>query len=157
MNLVLRSLPLTLLFCHSAAQVQHLGPKDAFACARLPAKETREVIAEVERSAYDTPGSWSTELRAKRITLGHTPGLAIQGSKLLCGATGNCQTWIFRKVGDRWMSLFTGDEAPIIEGFRLGPAVSGGIPDLTVWANSSAEASQQVTYKFDGKIYRALK
>ena len=72
-----------------------------------------------------------------------------------CGATGNCQLWIFRKAGGKWLSMFGSDQAPIAEGFQLGPARSQGVKDLAIAANSSAEASQRVTYKFDGKQYRA--
>ena len=137
-------------------QVQHVGPNDTFASARLAENEVRQIVAVAETSAYDTPESWLSELRVKRIDLAGKPGLAVQGSKLLCGATGNCQTWIFRKSGDHWKSLFGYDEAPVVEGFRLGPATTRGVPDLTVWSNTSAETSRKAVYKFDGERYRLV-
>jgi hypothetical protein len=79
-------------------QMRNLGAKDTFAAARLSAKEIREIVAEVEQSAYDTPDSWESELRVQRVDLGACPGIIVQGSKLLCGGTGNCQTWVFRKA-----------------------------------------------------------
>jgi hypothetical protein len=137
------------------AQMQSLGPQDTLAESHLSQNEIRQVIAEVEKSAFDTPDSWEKELLAKKVDLGGKPGLAVRGSNLLCGATGNCQTWIMQNVNDKWVSLFLPDEVPVIEGFRLGPHVTAGIKDLTVSSNSGAQRSQIVTYKFDGKVYRA--
>ena len=136
--------------------MQHLGPKDTFAAARLSEIDIKQIVAGAEASAYDTPDSWCAELLIRRIDLAGTPGLVVQGSKLLCGATGNCQTWVFRKTGDQWKSLFGGDEAPVVEGFRFGPVSTHRIPDLTVWSNTSAEARQKATYKFDGEQYRRV-
>jgi hypothetical protein len=73
------------------AQMQSLGPKDTFATAKLSAAEVQDILKQVERSAYDEPNDWRNELRVRRVDLGSRPGLVLQGSKLLCGATGNCQ------------------------------------------------------------------
>jgi len=139
----------------AAGQMQSLGPKDTFRAAKLSSKEVQEIVKLVEASAYDMADDWTTELRVRRVDLGSSPGLVLQGSNLLCGATANCQLWVFRKVGNRWLSLFSSDQAPIAEGFRLGPGATGGIKDLTIIANSSAEAGATTRYKFDGKFYRA--
>jgi len=137
----------------SSAQMQSLGSKDAFRTANLSRRETAEILKQVEASAYDYPEDWTSELRVRRVDLGGSPGLVLQGSKLLCGVTGNCQTWVFRKANDKWLSLFSAD-APVAEGFRLGPGITGGIKDLTIVANSSAEAGRSVAFKFDGRFYR---
>ena len=137
------------------SQADSLGPKDTFAAAKLSPKEMREIISGVEKSAYDTPDSWGTELRAKRVDLGASPGLVLQGTNLLCGGTGNCQLFVFRKADDKWVSLFGGDQAPLAESFQLGPSLTQGIKDLTVIRNASADSSQRVRYKFDGQIYRS--
>jgi hypothetical protein len=137
------------------SQMQNLGSKDTFAAARLSAKEIQEIVAEVEQSAYDTPDSWQSELRVQRVDLGASPGIIVQGSKLLCGGTGNCQTWVFRKAGGKLISLMPKDQVPIAEGFSLGPNVTAGIKDFSISANTSAESGKNITYKFDGKFYRA--
>jgi hypothetical protein len=144
------------LVCASPAtsQMQNLGSKDTFAAARLSAKEIQEIVAEVEQSAYDTPDSWESELRVQRVDLGATPGIIAQGSKLLCGGTGNCQTWVFRKAGGKLISLMARDQVPIAEGFSLGPNVTGGIKDLSISSNTSADSGTNITYKFDGNFYR---
>lgn len=136
------------------SQADSLGPKDTFAAAKLSPKEMREIISGVEKSAYDTPDSWGNELRAKRVELGDSPGVVLQGTNLLCGGTGNCQLFVFRKANDKWVSLIGGDQAPLAESFQLGPTVTRGIKDLTVVTNTSAVTSQRVSYKFDGKIYQ---
>src|ERR1043166_5035498 len=82
-----------LLASCQATQAQLPGPNDTFARAGLSAKEVREIVAAVEASAYDNADSWTSELHVKRVTLGRAPGLIVRGTKLLCGATGNCQTW----------------------------------------------------------------
>jgi hypothetical protein len=147
----------TVLICATAAtsQMQNLGANDTFAAARLSAKEIQGIVAEVEQSAYDIPDSWESELRVKRVDLGQSPGLIVQGSKLLCGGTGNCQTWVFRKAGEKFLSLMPKDQVPIAEGFSLGPNVTAGIKDLSISANTGAESGKNTTYEFDGKFYRA--
>ena len=145
------------LLCASAAfaQAQNLGPKETFAAARLSAQEIQQITEGVEQSAYDTPDSWERELRARRVDLGDVAGMVVQGTKLLCGGTGNCQTWVFRKAAGKWISMFGGEQAPLADSFQFGPASTGGVKDFSVTANSSAEDSHRVTYKFDGKLYRA--
>ena len=144
------------IFCavHLSAQPQQLGPKDTLTRAGLSPKDIQEITDAVDKTAYDTADSWTVELRARKVSLGSAPGLAVQGSNLLCGGTGNCQTWIFRKVGSKWIPLFSGNQPPIAESFQLGPHVTNGIKDCTIVVNSSAETGSRVTYKFDGKIYR---
>jgi len=70
--------------------MQSLGPKDTFNSVGLSAKEVP--VEEMEQSAYDTPDDWKKELRVRRTDLGNNPGMMVQGSKLLCGGTGNCGT-----------------------------------------------------------------
>lgn len=144
-----------LLFSAPAvSQPQSLTAKDTLAATRLPAEELRQITDAIEQSAFDTPESWAKELRARRIDLGGSPGIVLQGTELLCGGTGNCQLFVFRKVDDKWSSLFGMDQTPIAESFELGPGVSHGIKDMAVVTNSGARSGQQVLYKFDGRFYR---
>jgi len=145
------TLAVTLVF----AQMQSLTPTDTFSAAKLSPQEIREVISGVEESAYDTPQSWEKELRIRRVNLGKAPGLIVEGTGLLCGGTGNCQTWVFRKVNGNWLSMFAGDQAPVAESFQFEPSITRGIKDFAIKTNSSAEVEKRVTYKFDGRFYRA--
>ena len=135
----------------------HLRNEETLAKLGLPQAELKQVISGVEAAAYDSPDSWEKELRARRVSLGAAPGLVLRGTDLLCGATGNCQIFVFRRVGDKWLALFEGEQAPVVEGFSFGPGLAQGIKDLHVISNSSADKSAQATYRFDGKFYRAVK
>ena len=138
----------------SLAQMQSLGRSDTFAAARLSTREAHEVVDAVELSAYDTPDSWKKELRVRRVDLGGDTGLVVQGSNLLCGGTGNCQIWIFRKARGKWVSMFGSDAVPIAESFQLGPSTTQGLKDITIVTNSGAEGGERAVYRFDGKQYR---
>jgi hypothetical protein len=47
------------------------------------------------------------------------------------------------------------DQVPIAEAFSLGPKMTRGIKDFSISANTSADSGKNITYKFDGKLYRA--
>ena len=148
-----------LLLGHAAAQVvafpkmDHLKDTETFHSTRLSPAEVKQISEEVERTAFDTPDSWESELRVRRISLGESSGLVLQGTKLLCGATGNCQTWVLRRAGNQWRWLFE-SQAPIASMFGFATEASNGIKNFVVVANSSASDSKYVVYKFDGKFYR---
>ncbi|HKU23700.1 MAG TPA: hypothetical protein VJQ50_21990 [Terriglobales bacterium] len=137
--------------------MEHLRREETLAKLNLSAPELKQVISGVEAAAFDSPASWEKELRARKISLGAVPGLVLQGTDLLCGATGNCQIFVFRRTGDKWLALFEGEEAPVVEGFSFGPDGNRGIKDLHIAANISADRSSHKTYCFDGKFYRAVK
>jgi hypothetical protein len=137
----------------ASAQMKSLGEKDTVAAAKLSAIEIDEIINAVKKSAYDVPKSWSAELRFRRVDLGIGPGIVVQGTSLLCGGTGNCQIWVFRKAKANWVSLFKNDQTVLADAFQFGPTQTHHIKDLTVATNLSAEETRRVTYKFDGRRY----
>ncbi|PYV99809.1 MAG: hypothetical protein DMG89_06310 [Acidobacteria bacterium] len=148
-----------LLLAHAAGQnvvfpkMDHLKNNETFHSAKLSATEIKQISEEIEATAFDTPDSWESELRVRRVLLGEAPGLVLQGTKLLCGATGNCQTWVLRRADDHWLSLFK-NQAPIASGFGFDEKTTNGIQRFVVAANSSAADSKYVVYDFDGKFYR---
>ena len=145
---------LALTLAQGAAQTTGSpGAGDTLQAVGLRAAEIQQIVAAIEPNAFDTPASWTDELRAARVDLGSSPGLVLRGSRLLCGATGNCQVFVLRKAKDRWVSLFGNRQAPIADTIRFGPGATNGIKDLTVTANLSASGSSRVTYTFDGRVY----
>jgi hypothetical protein len=130
-------------------------PADTFGLADLPAAERLQVLAAVRDLAYDTPASWTEELQLKRIDLGGSRGLVVRGTNLLCGGTGNCQLFVFRRVNGQWVSLFRGG-APIADTYVFGPGATNGVRDLVITANVSAEQSKRTVYKFNGTSYEPL-
>lgn len=137
-----------------ASSQASFGIRDTFTRARLTPDEIREVIAVIERSAYDTPDSWTGELRVRRVDLGVSPGLIVQGTSLLCGATGNCQIFALRKASGHWVSLFQDNQEVIADTFTFGPGAAHGIPDLMLTANLGADTERRVQFMFDGRFYR---
>jgi hypothetical protein len=111
----------------SASQPQSLAETETLTAARLSAQELRRIFEVIEQSAYDMPDSWTKELRARRVDLGAGAGLVLQGTTLLCGGTGNCQLFVFRRVNDQWVFLFGRGQAPLAESFEFGPGVTHGV------------------------------
>jgi len=126
---------------------------DTFAAARLSAKQQREVFEAVEAMSFDWPDSWASEFRVRRIPLGPEGGLILQGTKFLCGATGNCEIAVLRRTQGKWVASFEG-QAPIGDGFAFVPGKVNGFKDLVISANLSADEDSYALYSFDGRYYR---
>ena len=129
-----------------------LKASETFHAARLSSAETARIFKQVEETSFDYPASWQSELRVRRVSLGDTDGLVIQGRKLLCGGTGNCQTWVFRRTNGRWTSMFQ-HRAPIVSAFGFADKTSHGARDLATLAHVSAETSAYSVFEFDGNFY----
>ena len=82
-----------------------LSADETFLAAKLTAAEQKQIIDQVENTSFDVPDSWEAELRVRRVSLGDSDGLVIRGTKLLCGGTGNCQTWVFRRSAGKWLNI----------------------------------------------------
>jgi hypothetical protein len=133
--------------------LKQLNDRETFAAAKLTAAEKTQIIEQVEKTSFDLPDSWESELRVRRISLGASDGLIIRATRLLCGGTGNCETWVFRRSGEKWLTLFE-QEAPIASGFGFEQETSLGIRNLFTTANSSAKEEGRILFKFDGTFYR---
>jgi hypothetical protein len=133
--------------------MQSLKDRETFQEARLSSAEMAQIFEQVEQTSFDYPDSWRSELRVRRLSLGDTDGLVIQGTKLLCGGTGNCQTWVFRRSHERWISMFQ-HQAPIISSFGFADKTTHGVRDLAMLAHASAETTACSVFAFDGNFYR---
>jgi hypothetical protein len=131
-----------------------LTDQDSVATANLPAAELKQILDQVEQTSFDTPDAWETELRLRRLSIAGGDGLVVRGTAMLCGGTGNCETWLFRRVNGAWRNMFEG-EAPVISSFGFGHHVSHDIPDLIATAPLSAAKRNYMVYVFDGALYRA--
>jgi len=130
-----------------------LNESDTFRAAKLRPLEQKQIFEEIEGISFDFPDSWESELRVRRISLGAVEGLILQGTQLLCGGTGNCETVVLRRANSRWIAMFQ-KEAPIGDGFAFLRESSNGIRNFVIAANDSAESDKYVIYSFDGKFYR---
>lgn len=130
-----------------------LEGSDTVAVAKLTPPEQARIFAEVGRVSFDTPASWPRELRIRRVPLGAVQGLVAQGTDLLCGGTGNCQTVVLRRANGTWKTMFR-DQAPIGNGFGFLQQGPRGIPDFVIRTHLSAASAKYVVYRFDGTWYR---
>jgi hypothetical protein len=131
-----------------------LADFETFQAAKLSSNEANGILKQIEETSFDYPDAWQSELRVRRLSLGDTDGLVVRGTRLLCGGTGNCQTWVFRQQSNgRWVSMFH-RQAPIISAFGFANHTSRGIRDLVTLAHASAETSSYNVFAFDGNFYR---
>jgi hypothetical protein len=129
-----------------------LNDRETFSAAKLTRVEQERILADIEATSFDTPDSWLDELRVRRISLGEAYGLVIRATRLLCGATGNCETWVFRHAAGQWVNALDG-EAPVASSIGF-VRQTDGTKDLVITANLSAEAERWTQYRFDGGVYR---
>jgi hypothetical protein len=133
--------------------LKELSDDETFLAAKLTEAEQKQIIDQVEKTSFDAPDSWESELRVRRVSLGESEGLLIRGTRLLCGGTGNCESWVFRRSQRNWINLFD-QEAPIASGFAFEDEATGGIKNFLVSANSSTAKESRILFRFDGKFYR---
>jgi len=133
--------------------LKDLRANETFVAAKLTAAEQKQIVDQVENTSFDAPDSWETELRVRRVSLGESDGLIVRGTRLLCGGTGNCETWVFRRSPVKWLNMFE-EKAPIVSGFGFEQEASEGIKNFLVSANGSAAKESRRLFKFDGKVYR---
>jgi len=131
----------------------NLGNQETFLAAKLTAAERKQIIDQVEKTSFDVPDDWESELRVRRVPLGRTDGFVIRGTRLLCGATGNCETWVFRRDQGNWVNLFE-EEGPIVSEFGFDQETTNGIKNFLVSAHFSGTKENQILFKFDGRFYR---
>jgi len=133
--------------------LKDLSANETFLAANLTAVERKQIIDQVQNTSFDAPDSWESELRVRRVSLGEADGLILRGTQLLCGGTGNCETWVFRRSQGNWLNLFA-QEAPIVSGFGFDQEATDGIKDFLVSTSSSAAKESRIRFKFDGKFYQ---
>jgi len=134
--------------------MEHLRPAETVSAAGLAAAEKRAILDQLDKTSFDTPDSWDTEALIRHVRLGDSDGLVIQGSKLLCGATGNCEIWVFRKTPNGWRNLFNGN-APLASAFGFDSVKSNGVPNLVLETHVSADVTRRTVFAFNGSAYQA--
>ncbi|HEX7970175.1 MAG TPA: hypothetical protein VF502_18270, partial [Stellaceae bacterium] len=87
------------------AAIPPLTEKDSVAAAKLSPAEVKQIFDQVEQTSFDTPDSWETELRLRRLPIAGGDGVVVRGTALLCGGTGSCETWLFRRANGAWANM----------------------------------------------------
>ena len=134
--------------------MDHLRPAETVSSARLTPADKREIFSQLDDTSFDTPDSWDKEALVRRVRPGDSDGLVIQGSKLLCGSTGNCATWVLRRSKDGWHNLFSGD-APLASTFAFANVTTNGVPDLVLETRLAADVTRRTVFSFNGAFYQA--
>lgn len=62
--------------------MESLKTSETFQATNLSSAETARIFKQIEETSFDYPDSWQSELRVRRVSLGDTDGLVIQGTKL---------------------------------------------------------------------------
>jgi hypothetical protein len=127
---------------------------DTFVESGLRAAARKEIFENVALTAYDKPESWDAELRVIRQAVGPWHVAIVRGTSLLCGATGNCQTWVFRLDRNHWVNVIAAGQAPIIDGLSLTRAGRNRPWRLVTRARTSAQESVFADYRFDGRLFQ---
>jgi hypothetical protein len=104
--------------------LKDLSANETFVAAKLTEAEQKEIVDQVENTSFDVPDSWETELRVRRVSLGESDGLIVRGTQLLCGGTGNCQTWVFRRSPGKWLNMFE-QQAPSFQALDSSKRAAG--------------------------------
>jgi len=127
---------------------------DTFVASGLRAAARKEIFQDIAITAYDTPESWDAELRVRHETVGPWHVAVVRGTSLLCEATGNCQTWLFRLDGRHWVNVIAAGQAPVIDGLSLTRAGRGRPWRLATRTRKSAHESVFAEWRFDGRLFQ---
>jgi len=132
-----------------------LNDRETLSVLRLSSAEQKQILNQIEMTSFDTPDAWWQELRVRRISLGTTEAIVVRGTNLLCGATGNCETWVFRRANRQWLNMFIG-EAPVVSSIGLVVDQTKGIRNIVLAAHVSASSATWTEYAFGGAFYKQV-
>lgn len=127
---------------------------DTFVQSGLRPAARKEILENVALTAYDRPESWEAELRVRHERVGPWHVAIVRGTSMLCGATGNCQTWLFRLDGSHWHNVIAAGQAPIVDAISLTRAGRSRPWRLATRTRISAEESRFAGYRFDGRLFQ---
>jgi len=129
---------------------------------RLAAKGTRitvprlildELAADPDDCAAPTPGE-TTKMEAYRVRNGGSYLVAVRGrSSCFCGATGNCEFWVYRSHRGKYEIILHAD---MVNNFGFLKDRTDGYRDLVLWSHDSAFRSPTRLFQFEGKEYREV-
>lgn len=107
-------------------------------------------------SDFRSPSALEEKLLARHVDMGEgtNKGLDVHGRGLLCGASGNCPTWFFRRPHAKW-ELVLGGQWP--GAFAFIPPKHNGLLDLVLIAHMSAGEAPTDVWQFNGTLFERTK
>jgi hypothetical protein len=103
-----------------------------------------------------SPAALEKKLLARHVDMGEgvDKGLDVHGRDELCGASGNCATWFFRRSHEKWI-LVLGGTWP--GAFAFIPPKHNGLLDLVLVMHLSAAEAPTDVWQFNGTKFELLK
>jgi hypothetical protein len=103
-----------------------------------------------------TPSALEKELLARYVDMGEgaANGLDVHGKDILCGASGNCGTWFFRRSRGKWQLVLDGQEPAA---FAFVQPKHDGLLDLVLLVHLSADEAPTDVWQFNGTKFELLK
>jgi hypothetical protein len=132
----------------------HAEPQAEWSLAEAPLKRLlkERIMAELNKEAYwdGPPATGAARVKFVRLNAFGRTGIEVRAPNKWCGATGNCEVWIFDSKtgtllvkGDGWDYVFH-------------RATHHGVFDFSVRLNMSAFSGTIAEYQFDGNVYQEV-
>lgn len=119
---------------------------------QIPVPES--ILKDLLVRSKDCPdaSAWEpTKVDAYPIKRGQLTLIAVWGRSLCyCGATGNCEFWLYELRQGEYVELL---ERGLVLDFVFLGATPDSLPNLVTWSHDSAERSPGNLLRFDGKEY----
>ena len=144
----------TIWFTRSILVLLFIVGLDAAANAQSVCREPlRKVVwKSLDQDLRSGPWNCANVLDAKPIKLGKLKAFIIRGhGQPLCGATGNCSTWIVARIGQSYQKLLYAGS--VIEHYDVHRLSTTDTPELTFWGRMGASDHYLGTYRFNGRKY----
>jgi len=150
-------------FHWNSSDLQVLGSEDSIKLSKALSPAERKALLKaivVELKTCDvghTEQEWLAIAGDTRIRLIDLNGDGIseviaQGSgDLSCSPTGNCDLWVFSRVGEIYKVIL---EHGAIENFTVQPTLTNGFHDLVLGMHGSATEQELFVYRFTNGRYR---
>lgn len=117
----------------------------------VPRQILDELAADPDDCAGPTRGE-TTKMEAYRVQNGGSFLVAVRGrSSCFCGATGNCEFWVYRPQRGKYEIILHAD---MVNNFGFLKDRTDRYRDLVLWSHGSAFRSPARLFQFDGKEYK---
>ncbi len=157
--------PLNGAFHWNSKDLQVLGGEDSIQASKALGPAERQALLKAivgQLKTYDvkhTEKEWLATAENTRIRLVDLNGDGVsnviaQGSGgLSCSPTGNCDFWVFSRVGETYKVIL---ERGAIENFTVQPTLTNGFHDLVLGMHGSATEQELFVYRFTNGRYRRV-
>jgi hypothetical protein len=140
----------------SIGQSKTLSAKERVGLVTVVASQIRPYMSNLEIESEEQLRAVATQTTIKAVDLsGNGPREYLgQGSfKFFCSPTGNCESWVFRKNGDKYSVIL---HRIATQTFTIQSTITNGFHDLVLGQHGSATDQGLTLYRFDGSKYQRV-